>query len=150
MHAGAEGIAYAHVRAGDEHYLGERRGDPIAFAHAVVDAGADLVVGHGPHVLRALEWYRGRLIAYSLGNFSSYRNFDLTGPLGVSAVLRVELRRDGSWSGGSIVAVRLEGTGSPRLDPAGAALESLRDLSRSDLGSRAPRLGADGALEPPG
>ena len=60
MHAGAEGTAYQHVGRGGETYLGERRGDPAAFAHAVIDAGADLVVGHGPHLLRALEWYRGR------------------------------------------------------------------------------------------
>jgi poly-gamma-glutamate capsule biosynthesis protein CapA/YwtB (metallophosphatase superfamily) len=38
-------------------------------AHAVIDWGADLVVGHHPHVLQGLEWYKGKLIAYSLGNF---------------------------------------------------------------------------------
>jgi poly-gamma-glutamate synthesis protein (capsule biosynthesis protein) len=41
----------------------------VAFAHAMIDAGADVVVGHGPHVLRAVELYRGRPILYSLGNF---------------------------------------------------------------------------------
>lgn len=148
MHAGAEGAAHAHLPGGEEHYLGERRGDAVAFAHAVVDAGADLVVGHGPHVLRALEWYRGRLIAYSLGNFSSHRNFDLTGPLGVGAVLRAELRADGSWAGGSVVGVRLEGTGAPQLD-GDEALRTLRELSRTDLGAAAPRLDGAGELSPP-
>jgi poly-gamma-glutamate capsule biosynthesis protein CapA/YwtB (metallophosphatase superfamily) len=149
MHAGAEGTAQAHVRPGAEWYLGERRGDPVAFAHAVIDAGADLVIGHGPHVLRALEWYRGRLIAYSLGNFSSHRNFDLTGPLGTSAVLRVRLHADGTWAGGRVVPVRLEGTGSPAPDPARTALTQLRELSRDDVGPRALRIGADGALTTP-
>jgi poly-gamma-glutamate capsule biosynthesis protein CapA/YwtB (metallophosphatase superfamily) len=149
MHAGAEGTAQAHVHPGAEWYLGERRGDPMAFAHAVVDAGADLVVGHGPHVLRALEWYRGRLIAYSLGNFSSHRNFDLTGPLGTSAILRVRLRADGTWAGGRLVPVRLEGVGSPVPDPARTALAQIRELSRDDIGARAPRLAASGALRPP-
>jgi poly-gamma-glutamate capsule biosynthesis protein CapA/YwtB (metallophosphatase superfamily) len=149
MHAGAEGTAQAHVRPGAEWYLGERRGDPMAFAHAVVEAGADLVVGHGPHVLRALEWYRGRLIAYSLGNFSSHRNFDLSGPLGTSAVLRVRLHQDGTWAGGRLVPVRLEGTGSPVPDPERTALVQLRELSRDDIGARAPRLAASGALRPP-
>jgi poly-gamma-glutamate capsule biosynthesis protein CapA/YwtB (metallophosphatase superfamily) len=150
MHAGAEGTSHAHVRPGAESYLGERRGDPVAFAHAVIDAGADLVIGHGPHVLRALEWYRGRLIAYSLGNFSSHRNFDLTGPLGTSAVLRVRLRADGTWAGGRLVPVQLEGTGSPVPDPERTALTQLRELSRDDIGAGAPRIGADGALKTPG
>jgi poly-gamma-glutamate synthesis protein (capsule biosynthesis protein) len=38
-------------------------------AHAVIDAGADAFIGHGPHRLRAIEIYRGRPIFYSLGNF---------------------------------------------------------------------------------
>ena len=146
MHAGAEGTAYRHVGAGDETYLGERRGNPVAFARAVVDAGADLVVGHGPHLLRALEWYRGRLIAYSLGNFASYRNFALDGPLGTSAVLRVRLRADGTWVGGRLVPVRLDGTGTPAPDPQAAALAAVRELSRADLGARAALPGAGGAL----
>jgi capsule synthesis protein PGA_cap len=149
MHAGAEGTAYQHVSRGDETYLGERRGDPTAFAHAVIDAGADLVVGHGPHLLRALEWYRGRLIAYSLGNFASYRNFALDGPLGVSAVLRVRLHADGTWAGGTLVPVRLEGTGTPTPDARAAAVSLVRDLSRTDLGSTAAALGGTGAVSAP-
>ena len=91
MHAGAEGSDRAHVEPGPETYLGEPRGDSVAFAHAVVDAGADLVAGSGPHVLRGLEWYRGRLIAYSLGNASGYRTLSTAGTLGLSAVLDVTL-----------------------------------------------------------
>jgi poly-gamma-glutamate capsule biosynthesis protein CapA/YwtB (metallophosphatase superfamily) len=41
----------------------------IADARASVDAGADMVLSHHPHVMQALEFYKGRLIAYSLGNF---------------------------------------------------------------------------------
>ncbi len=43
--------------------------DQISFARAVVEAGADLIVGHHPHVLQGIERYRGGYIAYSLGNF---------------------------------------------------------------------------------
>ena len=93
MHAGAEGTERQHVRAGTELFLGENRGNPVRFAHAVVDAGADLVVGHGPHVLRGMEWYRGRLIAYSLGNFAGYKVFSLGGPLSTSGILRVTAPR---------------------------------------------------------
>ena len=73
------------MRRGTEKYLGENRGNVVAFSHAVVDAGADVVIGHGPHVLRGMEWYRGRLIAYSLGNFAGYKVFALGGPLSSAA-----------------------------------------------------------------
>ena len=149
VHAGAEGVRYAHVHPGPEYYLGERRGDPVAFAHAVVQAGADLVVGSGPHVLRGLEWYRGRLVAYSLGNFAGYRNFDLTGAGGVSAILRVTLRADGSLVEGSLVPIRLSATGTPVRDPRRAALATVRTLSHEDFGRRAVRVSPDGALRPP-
>ena len=149
MHAGAEGVRHAHVRPGQESFLGEARGDPVAFAHAVVRAGADLVVGHGPHVLRGIEWYRGRVIAYSLGNFASYRNFDVTGTGGVSAILRVTLRADGSWVGGELTPIRLAGTGTPGWDADEAALGLIRTLSREDFGRRAVRVSPDGGLRPP-
>ena len=66
------------------------------FAHAVVDAGADLVVGHGPHVLRGMEWYSGRLIAYSLGNFAGYKVFALGGPLSIERHPARDAPGDGS------------------------------------------------------
>ena len=149
MHAGAEGSRYAHVRPGMETFLAEPRGDPVRFAHAVVRAGADLVVGHGPHVLRGIEWYRGRLIAYSLGNFASYRNFDVTGAGGVSAILYVTLHADGTWVDGRLVPIRLAGTGAPARDADGAALGVVRSLSREDFGRRAVRVSSDGDLRPP-
>ena len=79
MHAGAEGSDEQHVRPGPEWFLGEPRGNVVAFTHAVVRAGADLVVGHGPHVLRGIEWYRGRVIAYSLGNFLGNGTLNVVG-----------------------------------------------------------------------
>jgi Bacterial capsule synthesis protein PGA_cap len=149
MHAGAEGAEHAHVVGGPETYLGEPRGDVVAFAHALVDAGADVVVGHGPHVLRGMEWYRRRLIAYSLGDFSGHHNFSLAGPLAVSGVLRVTLRADGSWVRGKLVATRLVGSGMPVLDPTGEAHELVRRLSREDFGSRAVRISRTGRLLAP-
>jgi poly-gamma-glutamate capsule biosynthesis protein CapA/YwtB (metallophosphatase superfamily) len=150
MHAGAEGSDAAHARPGVETYEGENRGDVVAFSHAVVDAGADLVLGHGPHVLRAMEWYRGRLIAYSLGNFSAYRNFTTFGSGGVSAVLRVTLRSDGRWVRGDLVPIRLVGDGTPVRDPARAAHGVVRRLSREDFGRRAARIEVDGDVSAAG
>ena len=94
MHAGGEGSDHQHVKRGTEWFLGENRGNSIAFTHAVVDAGADLVVGSGPHVLRGMEWYRGRLIAYSLGNFVGYHTLATDGVTGVTGILQVTLGKD--------------------------------------------------------
>ena len=52
MHAGAEGAGQSRTPDLDEEAFGEQRGNPRAFAHTAVDAGADLVLGSGPHVLR--------------------------------------------------------------------------------------------------
>jgi poly-gamma-glutamate capsule biosynthesis protein CapA/YwtB (metallophosphatase superfamily) len=146
IHAGAEGTAALHLTGGDETYLGEDRGNPEAFAHMAVDAGADLVLGSGPHVLRGMELYHGRLIAYSLGNFAGYHNYSLEGVLGESAVLRVTLAADGRFQAGRIVSVRLAGAGQPVPDSSGAAAELVGQLSRSDLGGRGVRVGPGGAL----
>jgi hypothetical protein len=149
FHGGAEGSDRQHVPHGTEFFLGENRGDERAFAHAVVDAGADLVVGHGPHVLRGMEWYRDRLIAYSMGNFAGYGVFSLSGVLSVSGILHVTLDADGSWAGGELVPTRLVGQGVPAMDPAERAHGIVRVLSRQDFGRRAMRITRAGVLQPP-
>jgi poly-gamma-glutamate capsule biosynthesis protein CapA/YwtB (metallophosphatase superfamily) len=148
MHLGAEGVRQNHVRAGMEYFFEERRGDPIGFTHAMVDAGADLVVGHAPHVLRGLEWYRGRLIAYSLGNFSGYHTLSTAGDLGTSAVLRVTLDARGRLVKGRVIPLRLDASGKPRLDPTHRAWHLLRQLSESDFGTRAAHLTRRGEIVP--
>ncbi len=146
MHAGAEGVGSDRVEPGTESYLGENRGDALRFAHAVVDAGADLVVGHGPHVLRGMEWYRGRLIAYSLGNFSGYRTLSVEGPLGVAGLLDVTLSAGGAWRSGRLVPIRLVDGGKPAFDPERTALPAVRELSRADFRARAVRLDSAGRI----
>ncbi len=146
MHAGAEGAEHSHVSPGTETYLGENRGNVVAFSHAVVDSGADVVIGHGPHVLRGMEWYKGRLIAYSLGNFAGYKVFALGGPLSLSGVLRITLRGDGGFDSGTLVPTRLIGAGVPALDPAESAHTIVRTLSRQDFGRRGVRVSPNGNL----
>jgi poly-gamma-glutamate capsule biosynthesis protein CapA/YwtB (metallophosphatase superfamily) len=146
MHAGAEGTDRQHVSGGTERFLGENRGDVVRFSHAVIDAGADLVVGHGPHVLRGMEWYKRRMIAYSLGNFAGYKVFSLGGALSTSAILRVTLRADGTFETGRLVPTRLVGSGLPALDPAETAHGVVRSLSRADFGRRAVKISSDGVL----
>jgi hypothetical protein len=133
MHAGAEGTAAAHVNRQMETFLGEARGDVWAFAHAVVDAGADLVLGHGPHRLRAAEIYRGRLIAYSLGNFCSWETFSLEGALGITALLGVELAANGVALRAELLSAKIIKPGRAHPDPAGEGLKIVRDLSSKDF-----------------
>jgi Bacterial capsule synthesis protein PGA_cap len=149
MHAGAEGSDHQHVKPGPETYLGEPRGNAVAFAHAVVRAGADLVVGHGPHVLRGMEWYRGRMIAYSLGNFLGNGTLNVDGVTGQSAILHASLHQDGSWASGKLVPVRLSAGGLPRIDGDKGALSTVRRLSREDFRRNAVRVSPSGTLLPP-
>jgi poly-gamma-glutamate capsule biosynthesis protein CapA/YwtB (metallophosphatase superfamily) len=149
MHAGAEGRDQQHVRGGTETFLGENRGNPKAFAHAVIDAGADAVVGHGPHVLRGIEWYHGRPIAYSLGNFLGNGTLSTAGVSGVSVILHLTLRRNGSFVRASLVPIRLTPGGLPRVDESREALGILRALSKEDFGRNGIRVAKHGALLPP-
>ena len=146
MHAGAEGEGAEHVRAGTETYLGESRGDVVAFARAAVDAGADLVAGHGPHVVRGLEWYRGRLIAYSLGNLSGHHTLSTAGSLGIAALLDVTLDAKGRWQRGRLVPLRLVDAGRPLVDTSRAAVALAGSLSRSDFAQRGAVLAPTGDI----
>jgi hypothetical protein len=132
IHAGAEGTGALHTPHGSEFFLGENRGNPRAFAHAVIDAGASLVVGSGPHVIRGVERYRGRMIAYSLGNFVGYHTLGEGGVLSDSAILRVTLGANGRLLAGRWISVLLRG-GLPRLDPGDASARLMAGLSRDDF-----------------
>jgi poly-gamma-glutamate capsule biosynthesis protein CapA/YwtB (metallophosphatase superfamily) len=148
IHAGAEGTDAQHVTGGEEEYLGEDRGNAEEFAHRMIAAGADLILGSGPHVLRGIELYRDRLVVYSLGNFSGFHNFTLEGPLGESAVLHVTLAGNGSFRGGRLASLRLVGEGQPVPDPEEAAAQTVAALSAEDFQSRAIRIGRRGRLLP--
>ncbi|MEA2322561.1 MAG: hypothetical protein QOD81_2411 [Solirubrobacteraceae bacterium] len=146
MHAGAEGADKVHTPDHDEEAFGERRGNARAFAHAAVRAGADLVLGSGPHVLRGMEVYRERLIAYSLGNLAGFHNFSLGGRSALSAVLRVRVGPLGAFAAGTLRSLRLVGPGLPVPDPAAAAGRLISTLSAQDFGRRGIRVAADGRL----
>jgi hypothetical protein len=150
FHGGGEGSGHQHLARGPETYLGEARGDLRRFAHAVIDAGAALVVGHGPHVVRGMEVYKGRLVAYSLGNFATYGKFGLSGPTALAPVLTVRLDpRTGAFLGGRVTSAKQTKPGGPRPDKTGAVLPVLRSLSRADFGKSAPVIRPDGEVLPP-
>jgi hypothetical protein len=147
FHGGAEGVGAARVPPGVEMFLGENRGDVRAFAHTVVDAGADLVLGSSPHLLRALELYKGRLIAYSLGNFSTWDTFNLSGPLGITGVLKVSVAPNGVATRVELVPAIIEKPGRPVLDKARQGVTLVRTLSVLDFGT--PLLDETGVWQLP-
>jgi len=149
FHGGAEGAAAVHTPEGPEYLGKEPRGDLRRWSHAMIDAGADAVVGHGPHVLRGVEFYRGRPIAYSLGNFATYRGFNLSGPLGVTAVLHLELSASGRFREGTIVPLVQRPREGPRPDPDERAIMLVRRVSVDDFGPSAAIVGPNGRLARP-
>jgi hypothetical protein len=149
FHGGAEGSKALRVPFGPEKFFGEDRGDLRVFTHAVVDAGADLVLGHGPHVLRAMEVYKGRLIAYSLGNFATYGRFNLTGNQGLGAILDATIAADGKLVGARILGTKQEGEGVPVPDPANAAADLVRVLTAQDFPETGARIAQDGTIAGP-
>jgi hypothetical protein len=145
-HGGAEGTNAQHVPNRSEIFLGENRGNLPAFAHTVIDAGADLVLGHGPHVMRGMELYRDRLIVYSMGNFCTYGWFQLAGETAISEIVEAKLAPDGKFISGKIHAARQEGRGIPVLDPTGESIRVVRALSETDFGTNATTNAAAGTL----
>jgi len=133
MHAGAEGADKIHTPRGTEIAFGENRGDSRAFAHAVIDAGADLVLGSGPHVIRGIERHKDRLIAYSLGNFGGWGNFGVGGNLSLSGLLTVKIDENGKIRGGRWLSLSINEPGVPHVDPANTSAHLVRQLSAADF-----------------
>jgi hypothetical protein len=145
MHAGGEGAAQTHTPVGEEFAFGERRGNTRAFAHAVVDAGADAVFGSGPHVIRGVELRGGVPIAYSTGNFVGYHNFSTAGALGLSAMVEVRIDVEGRLRGGRWLPLRLLRPGRPVLDRR-SRMSTLLAAHLSKVDFATPGLCPDGRL----
>lgn len=148
IHAGAEGRGALHVVPGMERYLDEPRGDLIRFAHDAIDRGADLVLGHGPHVPRALEIYRGRLAAYSLGNFATFGGLSLALESGYAPLLTAELAPDGAFVQGAIISFLQKPLRGPRPDPERRALRLMQRLSAEDFPGSPLVFGPLGEITP--
>lgn len=149
FHGGAEGIRALHTGEAAESLGHEPRGDLRRWARAVIDAGADGVIGHGPHVLRGMEFYRNRLIAYSLGNFATYRGFNLTGPLGITGVLQLEFSEDRTLRAARLVPMRQLPRQGPSPDPDRTAIHLVRQLSAEDFGATAAVMSESGEIRAP-
>ena len=146
FHGGAEGRTKSHLPNGPESFLGENRGSLRQLAHFCIDHGADIVYGHGPHVVRAMEVYKDRFIAYSLGNFCTPYNVSLTGISGYAPVVEININADGSFIDGKIHSfLQTRGIG-PRKDPAGSVAREIRSLSITDIPQSEATIDTEGNI----
>ena len=150
FHGGAEGAKATRVPRRLEIFLGEKRGDVYGFAHAVIDAGADIVLGHGPHVPRAIEVYKRRFITYSLGNFWTYGRFNLRGLAGIAPIADLTVDKQGRLMTARIRSARLAMPGVPQIDPSGGAGKVVARLTAQDFPEGRLRFAPDGTVTGPG
>ncbi|HNJ67105.1 MAG TPA: CapA family protein, partial [Turneriella sp.] len=145
-HWGGEGEKFLHTKRETEIFFGENRGNLPLFAHAAIDAGADLILGHGPHVVRALELYKNRLIVYSLGNFIGYGALSSRGKTGLTLVLDIDLDNEGRFLGGKIHPMHMPEKSLPRHDPSGKTIELMRSLTEKDFPKTKLEIGESGVI----
>lgn len=146
MHMGAEGRAAQRTRDTMEVYFDELRGNPVAFAHAAADAGASLMVGHGPHVVRALEWRNESLIAYSLGNLITYGPFSLREPLNRGAILCALLGEEGNVLEARLLPTKQRAPGRVSADRSSRAVIIADSLARLDFPDSGAALVTEAAV----
>ncbi len=146
MHAGAEGANYNHITRQSEVFYDEDRGNVYEFAHIVIDWGADIVFGHGPHVTRAVELYKSRFIAYSLGNFCTYGRFNLKGANGAAPIIKVFTDPKGKFLKAKVFSIIQTGEGGPEIDYSKSALQQLIELTKSDFHENTIKIDATGTI----
>lgn len=133
FHGGAEGKSHQHVTRETEIFYGENRGNVYEFSHKMIDAGADVIFGHGPHVARAIEVYKNRFIAYSLGNFATYGRFNLLGESGLAPIVKIKVDDEGYFLEGEIISAIQAGAGIPEIDPDNRAALKIKELTETDF-----------------
>ena len=133
FHGGAEGKNAIHVLNQKEIFYNQNRGNVYEFAHKMIDAGADIVIGHGPHVARAMELYKHKFIAYSLGNFCTYGMFNLKGINGIAPLLKIRVDENGDFINGKITSIKQLGEGGPLHDNNHRAYKLIRRLTAEDF-----------------
>jgi hypothetical protein len=146
FHGGSEGRDFQRVPKEDEVFYGEDRGNVYEFAHRMIDAGADVVLGHGPHVTRAVEVYQNRFIIYSLGNFCTYGRFNLSGPNGIAPVIRINVEKNGKFLSGRIIPVFQDEDGIVKIDSQNRVIRKIRELMAIDFPDAVIDVSDDGKI----
>ncbi|MCX2582340.1 CapA family protein [Pedobacter sp. MR22-3] len=133
FHGGGEGARFEHVPRKNEIFYKENRGNVYAFAHAVIDAGADVVLGHGPHVTRAVEVYKNKFIAYSLGNFCTYGMFSLKGNNGIAPLLQLKVNAKGNFLYADVTSIQQDKIKRLTRDESHRAFKRMKELTDIDF-----------------
>lgn len=146
FHGGAEGASATHVTREKEFFFNQDRGNVYQFAHSMIDAGADVLLGHGPHVPRAIELYKNKIIAYSLGNFCTYGMFNLKGVSGYAPLFEFQVDGNGDFVQGKIISFLQTGEGGPKFDTSGSSAKLMRKLSLQDVPESKLSISDDGTV----
>jgi hypothetical protein len=146
FHGGAEGAQFQHVPRKNEIYFGENRGDVYKFAHALIDAGADIIFGHGPHVTRGIEVYKERFISYSLGNFCTYRGISVNGINGLAPIVKVTTDKHGEFYFGEITPTIQSYDTGVRIDANKQVIKIMQELSKKDFPESPVRIDDNGLI----
>jgi hypothetical protein len=146
FHGGAEGAQYQHVPRTTEVYYGENRGDVYKFSHALIDAGADVIFGHGPHVTRGIEVYKERFIAYSLGNFCTYRGISVNGINGLSPIVKLYTDKQGKFFRGMIIPTYQTYETGVKIDTSKRVIRIIQELSKKDFPESPVRIDDNGLI----
>jgi hypothetical protein len=146
FHGGAEGAQYQNVPRVNELFHGENRGDVYKFSHTLIDAGADIIFGHGPHVTRAIEVYNDRFIAYSLGNFCTYRGISVNGVNGIAPIIKVYTDKTGKFLKGKITPTYQTYATGVRVDPSKQVILKIQELTRKDFPESGTRIDDNGII----
>ncbi|MGK7393235.1 MAG: CapA family protein [Candidatus Cyclobacteriaceae bacterium M3_2C_046] len=149
FHGGAEGSKYQHITRETEFFYGENRGNVYEFAHRMIDVGADIIFGHGPHVTRAVDIYKNRFIAYSLGNFCTYARFNLRGENGLAPIIKVYTDHKGNFFKAKIHPIIQVGEGGPVPDPKRRVIKTLQRLNQEDFPESGITITDDGWIFSP-
>ncbi|MCL2182398.1 MAG: CapA family protein [Chitinispirillia bacterium] len=148
-HMGAEGAKFANITRKAETFVGENRGNPYEFARQMIDAGADMFFGHGPHVLRAIDLYKGKFIVYSLGNFATTTGININGTAGYAPVIEIKTDKHGNFLEGQIHSFIQQGASGERrpfADKTGACIKEFKRLTEADIPEAGLTIGNDGKI----
>lgn len=146
FHGGAEGASKQHVTKEREIFLEEDRGNVHEFARVMIDSGADLILGHGPHVTRAIDSYKGKFITYSMGNFATYGRFNLKGPNGIAPMYKLYLTRKGKFVKGEVISIKQINRGEPILDETKTVYQLIQSLTKADFPGMKWTFNSDGTF----
>jgi hypothetical protein len=146
FHGGAEGAQFQNVPRTEELFHGENRGDVYKFAHTLIDVGADIIFGHGPHVTRAVEVYNNRFIAYSLGNFCTYRGISVSGINGLAPIIKVSTDKSGSFLNAQIIPTYQSYATGVKIDSEKRVIHKIQELTKKDFPESKIRIDDNGLI----